>query len=734
MIGDGQFDGRDCWIFQHRMRDRFTIERDLEGRMAGRIYSSSGASPESAWVTQIRQEHLRLRKDKRYFLHAEVKTTTPGGRFVGQLTIPAGRPEDWNAAFYADTLSRLNEYFVIDTLLTTPADTDSALISFAFGKTAGDSWVRDVRLEERENCFREDDNLIASPGFEKGRCWNIPSGGEITDGAAHIRVIGNADPWAVTFGQGTIVLANRWRYRLSFEGRCSRSGTPIALYLGRDSLSQEGNLLLDRSRTLGSDWQTFVVSGYSTVNTADAYLGFGLGAHDADYFFRAIRLEMTPDEERDKYKQPFAKRSIWNTPIGGDAEYVPCGFSPAQAAAIDTDYWIVTDDSDPIRPLYDIPDSLWSFRRCNDLELLTGVDTQFPDTVVVQDVKREPYPATPNNSTACLQPDGRTIIQWNALCREQWGRGVWGVPHRDRNGVLFPHEDIYGRGIMGGHGGSGLSSIGGTIRCGELTSPAPIRHALKVDVDDDHLYGGPGSFRWPAWKSDNNWDIGGVDTVYSGTNPELCMGSLLAIRPEDAGRRSQLETEVAKKLFDALIGYGAYVVDNAAWSCYYFCAENGVREEAEAYFGHAIDTIQDTPYHRDVDRLFSWLQVVANNDSSNIGGGGDPIADQVEELRQDGQADSSSSTSARPRLRLGEHGPAVVNFTVETTEPCEGHIRVYDVSGRLVTEVFKGKFEKGPTNLPWALTDGDRRVPSGIYFARLWTERGSATLRVPIVR
>lgn len=34
--------------------------------------------------------------------------------------------------------------------------------------------------------------------------------------------------------------------------------------------------------------------------------------------------------------------------------------------------------------------------------------------------------------------------------------------------VRYPDADLYGDGIQGAHGGSGMSSIGGTIRVGEL--------------------------------------------------------------------------------------------------------------------------------------------------------------------------------------------------------------------------------------------------------------------------
>ena len=50
---------------------------------------------------------------------------------------------------------------------------------------------------------------------------------------------------------------------------------------------------------------------------------------------------------------------------------------------------------------------------------------------------------------------------------------------------------IFGDGIGGAHGGSGLSSIGGSIRLGELLPGAPpIPHALKIELGNWWYYGG----------------------------------------------------------------------------------------------------------------------------------------------------------------------------------------------------------------------------------------------------
>ncbi|MBU1702549.1 MAG: carbohydrate binding domain-containing protein, partial [Candidatus Eisenbacteria bacterium] len=278
MIGDGDFEGRDCWIFQHRMLDRFTVERDADGRMAGHVFAS--ADSDSVWVTQIRQENFRLRKDMKYYLHAEVKTTTPGGRFVAGLTIPGRRPENWNAVFRVDTLSGLNEYYVIDTLLTPPADSDSALLSFAFGRTASDNWIRDVRLEERDNCFREPGNLVASPGFEKAGCWRIPAGSHIEGNTVEIDVSREGgDPWSVTLGQDGIVLANRWRYRLTFTTSCNRPTAEIAVHVG----SPGENILEDGRIQIQQGEREYFLNGLATESTYEAVLEFGFGIDAARY-------------------------------------------------------------------------------------------------------------------------------------------------------------------------------------------------------------------------------------------------------------------------------------------------------------------------------------------------------------------------------------------------------------------------------------------------------------------
>ena len=88
---------------------------------------------------------------------------------------------------------------------------------------------------------------------------------------------------------------------------------------------------------------------------------------------------------------------------------------------------------------------------------------------------------TPNNAAALLQTDGRSIIQLEPMARWVKGEAVFGY-HWPKQDI-----DIYSKGISGSHLGSGLSAMGGTIRKGELTGSAPIRHVLKIELWEKYL-------------------------------------------------------------------------------------------------------------------------------------------------------------------------------------------------------------------------------------------------------
>lgn len=308
---------------------------------------------------------------------------------------------------------------------------------------------------------------------------------------------------------------------------------------------------------------------------------------------------------RDPLRQPFSSNSIWNTSIGDWATYEYVGFEPAEWATIDTDYIIPLKAGDPIRWVF--APQAWN-QRCGGQED-QGLRLPIPDDLIIPDARAG---STPNNCAAFILPDRRTVVQINPLARCDTGGPVYGWK--------APTVDLYGPGIEGGHGGSGLSSIGGTIRLGELTGDQPIRHALKVNVwGKKYLYAfesNDSGYVWPAWRHD-----GCAPECYSGTNPRVRMGTFVAIPPNVTVGYLGLATEPGKKLFWTLQNYGAYIVDDTAWDAYAIAVEQGVREEFHQHYDLLIEN-KEGAWHRDYMQLFRHLAVVTNHGPSQIGGPG----------------------------------------------------------------------------------------------------------------
>ena len=325
---------------------------------------------------------------------------------------------------------------------------------------------------------------------------------------------------------------------------------------------------------------------------------------------------------RDPIQQPFASTSIWNTPIGSEAEYIDAQIDTAAHATAEVNYFYTLSADDPLRPVY-APGN-WGPGRSTGTQY-RNIALPIADDLLVPDATDKD---TPNNAAAFLLPDGRTLIQLNPLTRDRVGGTI--------TGWRSAAEDLYGDGIEGGQGGSGLSSLGGTLRQGELIGDEPIRHALKVNLFGQKYFsysqpsegtsGGQG-FRWPATRADDYASL----STYGGSVPELAMGSLLAIPPEITSESLGLQTEPGRKLFDAFQDYGAYVADNTNWDAHAIAVEQSALEEFEAYYGYDFEGT-DGLFYDDYMQLFESLHVVSNNGPDNIGGGGVPRVEPVSEL------------------------------------------------------------------------------------------------------
>jgi hypothetical protein len=337
-------------------------------------------------------------------------------------------------------------------------------------------------------------------------------------------------------------------------------------------------------------------------------------------------------ERRSVYEWPFSADSIWNLPLGSEAELAPIGFTqPPNGYVMDTGV-IVMSPSAPLRPVVTFD---WPARCASDDDEQTGLNLPVPDDLVVAPDSPDWSGVTPNLAGGVLLADGRTVQELNYVSRCEPG-GPIGVAADGVRGRL----DLFGAGAgtgresWGGHGGSRLSAVGGTIRVGELTGPDPIRHVTKIGVDCSRWCrqeGGRNTYRWPALAAD------ALSTLEYGSNavrePRLGMGSLVAIPPDVDLTTLGLETLPAQKLAWTWQHYGAYVVDNTGeddgWGQQAIMVEFGVVAELQEVGVDpntwARQGWEDTPWNRDMNRLFAQLHEVVNQGPDRPGGGGRPV-------------------------------------------------------------------------------------------------------------
>jgi hypothetical protein len=339
---------------------------------------------------------------------------------------------------------------------------------------------------------------------------------------------------------------------------------------------------------------------------------------------------LAPVATRDPLQQPFASSSIWNTPIGSSATYVqPTGiptYLPVSGSnftpmpGIDPEHIVLT----PAAPSRTIAYSSAGWTGTSRCAATGGSNGGLPITVPVPDS----YVVPSDNTNSCatfLQADGRTISQCQPLARcTAAGNGT--------SIIAFANVDLYGDGITGSHGGSGLSAYGGSIRLGELRpGQTGMRHALKINVDSVFwfAFGSSTGFRWPADRADSGFssDYGsGNHGQYSG----MLMGALMAIPASVNLTSLGLASTPGMQLAWTLQNYGAYIADSTGGAGFFFSAENGPAGDLHTQFaadwGMAFEDRMNsnTGWTNDVNTCMNALWLVDSNTSSSIGGGGTP--------------------------------------------------------------------------------------------------------------
>jgi hypothetical protein len=343
---------------------------------------------------------------------------------------------------------------------------------------------------------------------------------------------------------------------------------------------------------------------------------------------------------RDALLWPFNASSIWNVPLGASATLIPAHiFDPADprgpgAAAFwnfhsDDDYIFATKASDPLVPWFN--QGHWGGPATPAAYCaVTGPlvrQLHFPANVSITTFGN-------NNGAALLQPDGDTLVLTQPLyvCAA-------GGPLLSRLDASHGLTSIRGGGANGGHGGSGLSNMGGTVRRGELARGAPpIAHALKLELWAHWWYWAANGnrsecFLWPAVACDGYFNSATDEGAYNGTNPLVRPGALLAIGAADAAAlNGTLRSEPARQLLAALAAYGGYLVDDTYWNASSICTEHGVEADFLAAWGWSftVTANEQAPaaraWYEDLLSLFRALAVVASNGPGAPGGGGAPLA------------------------------------------------------------------------------------------------------------
>lgn len=310
---------------------------------------------------------------------------------------------------------------------------------------------------------------------------------------------------------------------------------------------------------------------------------------------------------RDKYLQPFASNSVWNHPIGSGAQYVDANLPR-------TNYYQETEliYLDPAAPLRTLEDNGQWPATCGSGS--NEGQVRIPNGVLI-DEGSDSY--MPNNAAGALRADNNTIQEFLYASRCNGTGSVY-------TGLTLCEQSIYGSGIDGfcAHGGSGLSGVGGSLRLWEINSTQPIKHALKITMPSYLLSKCNGGQRWPAQNADSGYSDTGSWQYYAGTNCNLRMGSLLAM-PATANCDTLVSATLAKRICKALQDYGAYVVDvHPSWNAGCQCPRTDWRPMT--LNGEAGTEAPTEAVGSQLLTLFENLDVIANNSSSAIGGGGTP--------------------------------------------------------------------------------------------------------------
>lgn len=214
-----------------------------------------------------------------------------------------------------------------------------------------------------------------------------------------------------------------------------------------------------------------------------------------------------------------------------------------------------------------------------------------------------------NNCGAFLKSDGISVIEGQTTCVTPGDNPSFS----GTSSVAYPSYNLKtSQGIVGSHGGSYLSCLGGTLRKGELTGPAEIFHSLGGGLDAMRCYSQETGHVWPAANEDNYYK-GNNRYAYGGSDSYIAPGSLLVLK-EDFDEMTLCKTFEGQKIARAMKRYGFYCKDDTYAVGYHQINIDTQDEEA-------ISAINTRSFQKDWKVIFSHCYVVINNSKNTPGGG-----------------------------------------------------------------------------------------------------------------
>ncbi|KMO39073.1 hypothetical protein VQ02_10510 [Methylobacterium variabile] len=334
--------------------------------------------------------------------------------------------------------------------------------------------------------------------------------------------------------------------------------------------------------------------------------------------------------------QPFAPSSIWNTPIGSNAQFQAA--SGAQTASIQHQSGVNTWIGEDAIPIYQAkstdPMATWSYesRATNSdwtfggsstngtFQMRTPTDLQFK---------------TGDGWAIIVSEDGQHYI-------ETWLGAKTG--NNSYHATYLAENTVTGDGIAdvpGAHEGiraAGMSLMGGLVQKEDLDNLS-IDHAVAMAISTTQAGSSSTPYVWPATTAD------GFSGSYSGSIP---LGSLFAIPKDVDLTKIGIQTPEGMALAKAYQNYGGYVTDTA-----------GSNTLQLAYLEQGASDQQVDNLFKDMNAIRSHLELVTNNTAATPAGGGDHSVTSPGTVTTPAPAPTAPSTTpatggtAQPSVTLG---------------------------------------------------------------------------------